>query len=119
MKPASAPTLVKVIKMAQKQIIKRKNAMALLRQDDAEGKPTIHRIKYRKLDGSIGRKMRVAKSFRHLPGDGKYRGHVKLNHVFLFYDHDTKETFNVLIDLLIEVDGLIIDHTNNEFSTSI
>lgn len=109
-------TLEKVFSMAaSKQIIKRKNAMALLRQDDAEGKPTIHRIKYRKTDGTIGRKMRVGKSFRSLPGDGKYRGNIKLNHVFLFYDYDTKETFNVLIDLMVEVDGMIIDHTNNEF----
>ena len=104
--------------MANRQSIKRKNAMALLRQDDAEGKPSVHRIKYRKVDGTIGVKLHVGKSFRHLPGISKFRGNVKLNHVFLFYDYDKKETFNVLIDLLIEVDGMTIDHTNNEFSTS-
>lgn len=99
----------------KKQIIKRKNAMALLRSDDDLGRPTIHSIKYRKVDGSAGYKKRVSKNMNHLPGTGKYRGNVKLNHVFLFYNHDTKETFNVLIDLLVEIDGMIIDHTNNEF----
>lgn len=93
--------------------------MALLRQDDAQGQPTIHSIKYRKKDGTAGRKMRVSKSSRHLPGAGKYRGNLSTNHIFLFTNHDEAEgtsrrTFEVLIDLMIEIDGMTIDHTNGD-----
>lgn len=93
--------------------------MALLRQDDAQGQPTIHSIKYRKKDGTAGRKMRVSKSSRHLPAAAKYRGNVNTNHVFLLTNHDEPEgtsrrTFEVLIDLLIEIDGMTIDHTNGD-----
>ena len=102
------------------QIIKRKNAMALLRDDDAQGQPTIHSIKYRKKDGTIGRKRRVSKSTRHLPGAGKYRGKISTYHVFLLTNHDEasnspRRTFEILIDLLVELDGMTIDHTNGEY----
>ncbi len=93
--------------------------MALLRQDDALGQPTIHSIRYRKKDGTAGYKARVSKSSRHLPGTGKYRGNLNTNHVFLFTNHDEPEdsnrrNFEVLIDLLTEIDGMTIDHTNGD-----
>ena len=101
-----------------KQIIKRKVAMASIRSDDAGGKPTIHSVKYRKVDGTIGYKRRVTKSFQHMPGAAKFRGNLNTNHEFLFCNLDEpdpeKQHFRIKIDLLIEVDGMIIDHTNGE-----
>ncbi|GAB2798644.1 hypothetical protein GCM10027275_50290 [Rhabdobacter roseus] len=100
-------------------LIKRKVAMAALRADDAQGQPSIHSIRYRKKDGTLGYKAHVSKSFRHLPGASKYRGQVSLNHEFLFRNHDesdpAQQHFRILIDLLVEVDGHIIDHTNGEY----
>ncbi|MCE7061242.1 hypothetical protein [Dyadobacter sp. CY343] len=104
--------------MATKQTIKRKVAMASIRSDDAAGKPSVHSIKYTKLDGTIGFKKRVSKSFQHLPGARKFRGNINTNHEFLFKNHDaTSELdkhFRIKIDLLVEVDGMTVDHTNGE-----
>lgn len=93
--------------------------MASLRADDARGEPSIHSVKYRRKDGTSGYKPRVSKSFRHLPGAGKYRGQVSLNHEFLFRNHDepdpNRQHFRLLIDLITEIDGATIDHTNGEY----
>lgn len=101
-----------------KQIIKRKVAMAIIQSDDATGNPSVHSIKYKKLDGTTGFKRRVTKSFRHLPGAGKFRGNMNTNHEFLFRNLDASspedQNFRIKIDLLVEVDGMIIDHTNGE-----
>jgi hypothetical protein len=103
-----------------KQTIKRKVAMAALRADDAQGKPTIHSIKYRKMDGTIGFKKHVTKSFRHLPGASAFRGNLNTNHEFLFINKDEPDPenqhFRIKIDLLVEIDGLVIDHTNGEYN---
>ena len=96
--------------------------MAWLRADDSRGEPSIHSVKYRKLDHTIGYKDRVSKSFRHLPGASKFKGDLKEAHEFLFVNHDepsdSKKHFRIKIDLLIEVDGHIIDHTNGEYATT-
>lgn len=93
--------------------------MASLRADDAQGKPSIHSIKYVKRDGTVGFKRRVAKSFRLLPGASKYKGNMKLNNEFLFQNleisNPDEQHFRILIDLLLEVDGATIDHTNGEY----
>ncbi len=94
--------------------------MALIRSDDARGRPSVHSIKYRKKDGSIGCKKRVSKSFSLLPGSGKFRGNINLGHEFQFINLDEppdskKYHFRIKIDYLIEVDGMVIDHTNGEF----
>lgn len=92
--------------------------MASIRQDDATGRPTVHSIKYRKKDGTIGSKKRVTKSFRLLPGSGRFRGNLNIGHEFQFINLDEpdpqKQHFRIKIDLLIEVDGMVIDHTNGE-----
>lgn len=94
--------------------------MAILQSDDQHGNPTIHSIKYRKLNGVIGYKRRVTKSFRHLPGNGKFRGDINDNHEFLFINLDEpdplKQHFRIKIDLLVEIDGMTIDHTNGEYN---
>ncbi len=92
--------------------------MASLRADDAQGQASVHSIRYRKVDGSLGYKPRVCKSFKTLPGTGKYRGNVSLNHEFLFLNLDAPDRppFRILIDLLVEVDGAVIDHTNGDYS---
>ena len=95
--------------------------MASLRSDDAQGRPTVHSIKYRKKDGTIGHKKRVTKSFRHLPGAGKFRGNLNFNHEFLLINKEEPEDspnyhFRIKIDHLIEMDGMVIDHTNGEYN---
>lgn len=94
--------------------------MASLRADDAQGKPSVHTIKYVKVDGTVGYKRRVQKSFRLLPGASKYRGHMKLNNEFLFQNLEEpdpeRQHFRILVDLLVEVDGATIDHTNGEYN---
>lgn len=96
--------------------------MATLRADDDNGNPSVHSIKYRKMDGTIGYKKRVSKSFRHLPGASKFRGNMNSGHEFLFVNNDEpdqeKKHFRLKIDLLIEVDGNIIDHTNGEYAAT-
>lgn len=92
--------------------------MAMIGSDDSTGKPTVHSIKYRKLDGTVGYKRRVTKSFKHLPGASKFRGNINTNHEYLFKNLDEPnpedQNFRIKIDLLIAVDGMIIDHTNGE-----
>lgn len=97
--------------------------MAALRADDANGMPSIHTIKYRKMDGTIGYKRRVSKSFQYLPGASKFRGNMNGNNEFLFKNHDEPDDspnqhFRIKIDLLVEVDGHIIDHTNGEYAAT-
>ena len=93
--------------------------MASIRSDDATGRPTVHSIKYRKKDGTVGYKKRVTKSFRLLPGSGKFRGNINLGHEFQFINLDEppdsdRYHFRIKIDNLIEVDGMVLDHTNGE-----
>lgn len=96
--------------------------MANLREDDAQSQPTIHSIKYRSMDCIVGFKKRVSKSFRSLPGASGFRGNMNTNHEFLFVNHDEpdseKKHFRLKIDLLIELDGNIIDHTNGEYAAT-
>ncbi|CAG4992266.1 hypothetical protein DYBT9275_00927 [Dyadobacter sp. CECT 9275] len=105
--------------MSVKQVIKRKVAMAWLRSDDAQGNPSVHSVKYRRLDGSIGYKKRVSKSFKNLPGESGFRGNLNTNNEFLLVNHEkANQPFRIKIDLLIEVDGHIIDHTNGEYAAT-
>lgn len=108
--------------MAVKQVVKRKVVMSSLRADDAQGNPSIHSIKYRRMDGTIGIKKRVSKSFRSLPGPSGFRGNMNANNEFLFVNNDEpdpeRKHFRIKIDLLIEVDGNIIDHTNGEYAAT-
>jgi hypothetical protein len=101
-----------------KKIIKRKVAMALLRADDAQGRPTVHSIKYRKKDRTVGYKNRVTKSYRHLPGEGKFRGNINTNHELLLINLDEpdpkEQHFRIKVDYLISFDGMVIDHLNGE-----
>ncbi len=95
--------------------------MAAIRMDDAYGKPTVHSIKYRKKDGTAGYKKRVSKSFRLLPGSGKFRGNLNLGHEFQFINlelqpDDPDYHFRIKIDHFIEIDGMTIDHTNGEYN---
>lgn len=96
--------------------------MAALRADDAAGNPSVHSIKYRKMDGTIGYKRHVSKSFRHLPGASKFRGNLNNGHEFLLVNNDEtdpeKKHFRLKIDLIVELDGNIIDHTNGEYAAT-
>lgn len=92
-------------------IIKRRAMFAEIHQDTRGAEPHVFSIKYRKTDATVGFKARVGKSFRVLPGSGKYRGHVSTNHVLLLYNYEDKRHFEVLIDLLVEYNGKLIDHT--------
>ena len=97
--------------------------MAALRADDANGMPSVHSIKYRRMDGTIGYKRRVSKSFQHLPGAGRFRGNMNTNNEFLFKNHEEPDDsahqhFRIKIDLLVELDGHIIDHTNGEYAAT-
>ncbi len=97
--------------MSVKRTIKRRTMFAEIHQDTRGDEVHKFSVKYRKVDGEIGYKANVSKSIRNLPGKGKYNGNVKINHVLLLYDHDTERTFEILIDLMIEYNGLLIDHT--------
>jgi hypothetical protein len=97
--------------MSVKRTIKRRVMFAEIHQDTRGDEVHKFSIKYRKVDGEIGYKANVSKSIRNLPGKGKYNGNVKINHVLLLYDYDTDRTFEILIDLMIEYNGLLIDHT--------
>ena len=102
--------------MSVKRTIKRRVMFAEIHQDTRGDEVHKFSIKYRKVDGEIGYKANVSKSIRNLPGKGKYNGNVKINHVLLLYDYDTElgaapRTFEILIDLMIEYNGLLIDHT--------
>lgn len=103
-------TRVTLKTMSVKRTIKRRVMFAEIHQDTRGDEVHKFSIKYRKVDGEIGYKANVSKSIRNLPGKGKYNGNVKINHVLLLYDHDTDRTFEILIDLMIEYNGLLIDH---------
>ncbi len=89
--------------------------------DDDRGRPSIHSVKYRKLDGTTGYKRRVSKSNRTLPGESKFKGNLNENHEHLFFNHDepeeSKQYFRIKIDLLTHVDGHLIDHTDQEYAS--
>lgn len=94
-----------------KRIIKRRAVFAEIHQDTRGAGIHTFSIKYRKKDGSAGYKAKVSKSYNALPGDKKFRQNVNINHVLLLKDQETGRTFEVLIDLLIEYNGMLIDHT--------
>lgn len=75
------------------------------------GTPLTFSIKYRrKSDGTVGFKPLVSKSLKNAAGTGKYRQNVNLTHVLLLHDHTNNRPFELAIDLLIEFNGMIIDH---------
>lgn len=85
---------------------------AEIHQDTVGDKIHIFSVLYRKKsDGTLGYKPRVSKSLQRLPGTSGYRQNVNTNHILLLHDHDTKRPFEVLIDLLVEYNEMIIDHT--------
>jgi hypothetical protein len=99
-----------------KQVIKRRAAFADIHQDTRGGLPHLFAVKYRKKDGSIGYKPNVSKSLRRVAGPGGYRGNVNQNHVLLLENHDLpvnhpNRHFEILIDLLVEYNGMVVDHT--------
>lgn len=82
-----------------------------IHQDTRGAGQHIFSIKYRRKDGTIGYKARVSKSFKVQPGTKKFKQNVNVNHILLIYDHDAGQTREVLIDLLVEYNGMLIDHT--------
>ncbi|WP_266364200.1 hypothetical protein [Tellurirhabdus rosea] len=95
-----------------KRTISRRAVFAEIQQDTRGGEPHVFSLKYRKKDGTTGLKARLRKSTKNTPGTGRYRGNVKLNHVLLVEDLDNNnQPQNLLIDLLVEYNGQIIDHT--------
>ncbi len=96
--------------MSIKKVIKRRAVFAEIHQDTRGDEVHQFSVKYRKTDGSIGFKASVSKNFRNVAGKGKYRGSVNTNHVLLLVDHETNRTFEILIDLMVEYNGLLIDH---------
>lgn len=97
--------------MSVKRVIKRRAVFAEIHQDTRGD--TVHQfsVKYRKADYTTGFKANVSKSFRSVAGQGKYRGNVNTNHVLLLVDNETNQTFEIIIDLMVEYNGLLIDHT--------
>ena len=95
-----------------KKIISRRAAFAQINQDITEdGQLRMFSLKYAREDGSVGTKLRCSKSFRSLPGAGKFTTNIRRNMLLLVHDHDTNQTRNLSIDLLIEYNGYVIDHT--------
>lgn len=95
-----------------KKVIKRRTVFNEIHQDTVGGKPHTFSIQYRKKKtGELGFKAKVSKSLQRLPGASGFRQNVSLNHILLLHDHETNSPFEVLIDLLIEYNGMIIDHT--------
>lgn len=94
-----------------KQKIKRRAVFADIHQDTKGNEVHIFSLKYRKLDGSVGYKARCSKSLNSLPGTGKFRGNLNSNHELLLYNHENSQHFRVKIDLIVEYNGMIIDHT--------
>ena len=94
-----------------KKIISRRAVFAQINQDITEdGRVRMFSLKYCKQDGTVGFKARCSKSFRSLPGPGKFRTNVKKNYVLLIHDHDANNTRTLNIDTLIEYNGYVIDH---------
>lgn len=99
------------MKGSTQHTIKRRVVFAEIHQDTRGAGPHIFSIKYRKKDGSIGYKARASKSLKSFSGEKKFRQNVSLNHILLIYDHDTKQHREILIDLLVEYNGYLIDHS--------
>jgi hypothetical protein len=93
-----------------KRKIKRRAVFAEIHQDTRGDELHHFSVKYRKTDGQIGYKNNVTKNVRVLAGKGKYRGSVNTNHVLLLHDRETNQTFEILIDLMVEYNGMLIDH---------
>lgn len=68
-------------------------------------------IQYRKKNGELGFKTEVSKSLDNIPGASGFRQNVSINHILLLHNHEEDSPFEVLIDLLVEYNGMIIDHT--------
>ena len=96
-----------------KKVIKRRAMFADMHQQDLPSSDGIRtfEIAYRKVDGSLSRKKRVSKSFRRTPGQSGFRTHIGHNHLLLLHDHQTNEDFNIHIDLIVEYNGMIVDHS--------
>ncbi len=94
-----------------KHIIKRRAVFAEIHQDTRGAGVHIFSIKYRKKDGSCGYKARVSKSWKQLAGAKKFRQNININHVLLLHDHEANRPFEILIDLMVEYNGMLIDHT--------
>ncbi len=94
-----------------KQKIKRRAVFADIHQDTRGDKIHVFSIKYRKMDGSIGYKARCSKSVQTFPHEAKFRGNLNANHELLLYNHENSQHFRVKIDLIIEYNGMVIDHT--------
>lgn len=94
-----------------KKVIKRRAVFADIHQDTRGDQVHTFSLTYRKKDGELGHKAQVSKSLQRLPGQSGFRQNVSLNHVLLLHDHEAGRPFEVLIDLLIEYNGMIIDHT--------
>ncbi|PQA59152.1 hypothetical protein [Siphonobacter curvatus] len=96
--------------MAQK-VIKRRAVFAEIHQDTVGDQVHTFSVKYRKKEGEEGYKAKVSKSLQRLPGQSGFRQNVSLNHVLLLHDHEKNHPFEILIDLMVEYNGMIIDHT--------
>ncbi len=98
--------------MSVKSVTIKKRAMFADIHQDTRGS-TVHSfaIKYRKKDGTVGFKANVSKSLSHLPHEKKYKQNVSINHVLLLHDNEAKRPFEILIDLMIEYNYMLIDHT--------
>ena len=94
-----------------KTTIKRRAVFADIHQDTRGDKVHVFSVKYRKLDGTIGYKQRVSKTIKSMPGEAKFRGNISANHELLLHNHDTDRPFRIKIDLMVEYNGMIIDHT--------
>lgn len=97
--------------MSVKRVIKRRAVFAEIHQDTRGDSVHQFSVKYRKTDYTTGFKANVSKNFRSVSGQGKYRGNVNTNHVLLLIDNETNRTFEIIIDLMVEYNGLLIDHT--------
>ncbi len=91
-----------------RKLIKRRAMFADMHQKDVPG--ASFSIAYRKQDGSISRKRRVGKSFKKVPGQSGFRTNIGHNHLLLLHDFDTNEDFNIHIDLIVEYNGMTVDH---------
>lgn len=91
-----------------RRLIKRRAMFADMHQKDVPGGS--FSIVYRKQDGSLSRKKRVGKSFKKVPGQSGFRTNIGHNHLLLLHDFDTNEDFNIHIDLIVEYNGMTVDH---------
>ena len=83
---------------------------AEIHQDTRGEQPHEFSIKYVRKDGTVGFKERVSKTTARLNGQRGYRGNVNTNHVLLLMNLETKQPFELVIDLLLEYEGLRIIH---------